>query len=109
MEKVKVGITCGDMNGIGLETVLRVFSDLRMLDHLTPIIYAHPEIIKQTKRLGGMDEFQYQNISNANDAIQKKINLVNCWKDFKGAIEWGKATAIGGEMARRSLETAAQD
>jgi len=109
MEKVKIGITCGDVNGIGLETIMRVFADSRMLEHATPIIYAHAEVIKQTKRLGGLEEFQYQNIQHAGEAQVKKINLVNCWKEFKGSIEWGKANAIGGEMARRSLEMAAQD
>jgi len=109
MERVKVGISCGDMNGVGLETVLKVFCDARMLEHIIPVIYSHAEIIKQTKRIGGMDEFTYQNASSASDAVAKKVNLVNCWKEFKGDIEWGKPTSIGGEMARRSLEMAASD
>lgn len=109
MEKVKVGISCGDMNGVGLETVLKVFCDVRMLENIVPIIYSHAEIIKQTKRIGGMEEFTYQNASTAAEAVAKKVNLVNCWKEFKGDVEWGKPTAIGGEMARRSLEMAASD
>lgn len=109
MERVKVGISCGDMNGVGLETVLKVFCDARMLEHIIPVIYSHAEIIKQTKRIGGMDEFTYQNASTASDAVAKKVNLVNCWREFKGDIEWGKPTSIGGEMARRSLEMAASD
>jgi 4-hydroxythreonine-4-phosphate dehydrogenase len=109
MEKVKVGISCGDMNGIGLETVIKVFCDTRMLEHIVPVIYSHAEIIKQTKRIGGMEEFTYQNASTAEDAVAKKVNLVNCWKEFKGDIEWGKPTELGGEMARRSLEMAASD
>ena len=109
MEKVKVGISCGDMNGVGLETVIKVFCDTRMLEHIVPVIYSHAEIIKQTKRIGGMEEFTYQNASTAEDAVAKKVNLVNCWKEFKGDIEWGKPTALGGEMARRSLEMAASD
>ena len=109
MEKVKVGISCGDMNGVGLETVIKVFCDTRMLEHIVPVVYSHAEIIKQTKRIGGMEEFTYQNASTAEEAVPKKVNLVNCWKDFKGDIEWGKPTALGGEMARRSLEMAASD
>jgi len=109
MERVKVGISCGDMNGVGLETVIKVFCDARMLEHIVPVIYAHAEIIKQTKRIGGMEEFTYQNASTAEDAVAKKVNLVNCWKEFKGDIEWGKPNALGGEMARRSLEMAAND
>lgn len=109
MEKVKVGISIGDMNGIGLETVLKVFADHRMLEHIVPVIYAHAEIIKQTKRVTDAEEFAYQNINSATDAVQKKVNLVNCWKEFRGTITWGKPTAEGGEMARRSLEMAAAD
>ncbi len=109
MEKVKVGISCGDMNGVGLETVIKVFCDTRMLEHIVPVIYSHAEIIKQTKRIGGMEEFTYQNVLTAEEAVAKKVNLVNCWKDFKGDIEWGKPTELGGEMARRSLEMAAND
>ena len=77
MEKVKVGISCGDMNGVGLETVIKVFCDTRMLEHIVPVIYSHAEIIKQTKRIGGMEEFTYQNASTAEDAVAKKVNLVN--------------------------------
>jgi 4-hydroxythreonine-4-phosphate dehydrogenase len=80
-----------------------------MLEHIVPVIYSHAEIIKQTKRIGGMEEFTYQNASTAEDAVAKKVNLVNCWKEFKGDIEWGKPTELGGEMARRSLEMAASD
>ena len=43
----RIGISCGDPNGIGIETVLRVFADDRMFDEVTPVLYAHPETVAQ--------------------------------------------------------------
>jgi 4-hydroxythreonine-4-phosphate dehydrogenase len=49
--KIKVAITSGDINGIGLETIIKVLADPRMADMCTPIIYAHPEVIRIHKSL----------------------------------------------------------
>lgn len=108
-DKVRVGITCGDPHGIGLETIMKVFADPRMAEHITPILYAHPEAIKTHKRLNQIEEFQYTSIHQASEALPKKVNLINVWKEFKGTLELGKPSKEAGEMAFRSLEMATAD
>ncbi len=108
-DKVRVAITCGDPAGIGLETIMKVFADPRMIEHVTPVIYAHPEIVKQHKKINNIEEFQYNSINSAAEALPKKVNLINIWKDFKGTIELGKPSKEAGEFAFKSLEAAVND
>jgi 4-hydroxythreonine-4-phosphate dehydrogenase len=107
--KIKVAITSGDPNGVGLETIMKVFSDPRMTDHLTPIIYAHPEVIKAHKKANNLEEFQYTSIHSAEEALPKKVNLINVWKDYKGTVTLGKPDKEAGAFALRSLEAAVGD
>lgn len=107
--KIKVAITCGDPNGVGPETIIKVFSDPRMLESLTPVIYAHPDVIRVYRKELHTDEFQYNTVNSAAEAAHKKVNLVNVWKDFKGEIKPGKAEKEAGEFAFRSLEAAVND
>jgi 4-hydroxythreonine-4-phosphate dehydrogenase len=108
-QKIRVAVTSGDINGVGLETVIKVFSDPRMAESITPVIYAHPEVIKAHRKVVGGDEFQYNSINSASEAIAKKVNLVNVWKDFKGAVEFGKPDKDAGMFAFKSLEAAVND
>ncbi len=108
-QRVKVGISCGDPNGVGMEVVLKTFADSRLFDSITPVLYAHPEWVKQTKKGLRLEELMYFSVSNAKDAQAKKLNLVNIDKETPLNIEWGKADAQSGKWALKSLETAAQD
>ncbi|MFN6380527.1 MAG: 4-hydroxythreonine-4-phosphate dehydrogenase PdxA [Flavobacteriales bacterium] len=108
-DRLRVAITCGDPNGVGIETIIKVFSDPRMAEGIIPIIYAHPEAIKLHKRLSNVEEFQYTSIQSPSEALPKKVNLINIWKDFKGTFEIGKPTKEAGEMAFKSLELATAD
>ena len=107
--KLKVGISCGDPNGVGMEVVLKTFADNRLLDTIVPVLYAHPEWFKQTKKSLRLEEMLYTNVTSAKEAQPKKINLVTVSKDLPFSIEWGKADTQGGEWALKSLEVAAQD
>lgn len=107
--KIRVGITSGDPNGVGLETIIKVFSDPRMTESITPIIYAHPEVLKIHRKFSTAEDFQYNTVNSADEALQKKVNLVNIWKDFKGNIELGKPDKEAGMFAFKSLEAAVND
>lgn len=108
-QRIRVAITSGDPNGVGLETIIKVFSDTRILENITPIIYAHPEVIKVHKKIAGSEEFQYNSIGGAEQALAKKVNLVNIWNDFKGTVEFGKPDKDAGLFAFKSLEAAVND
>ncbi len=107
--KIRVAITSGDINGIGLETIIKIFADPRMAEMCTPVIYANPEVIKTHKKASGEEEFQFNNVNSAAEALTKKVNVVNVWKDFKGTVQFGKADKDAGLFAFKSLEAAVND
>jgi 4-hydroxythreonine-4-phosphate dehydrogenase len=107
-EKIRVGITSGDPNGVGIETIIQVFSDSRVSEGITPVIYANPEIIKHYKKVTGTEEFAYNSVGSASEALAKKVNLVNVWKE-KFNLQPGKPDKEAGAFALKSLETAVAD
>ena len=56
---IKVGITIGDINGVGLETILQVFSDQRMSEIVTPIVYGQVDVLRETRKQLGFDQFKH--------------------------------------------------
>lgn len=103
-EKIKLGISIGDLNGIGCEVVLKTFEDARMLDFCTPIIFASNKVISFQKNELGL-EINYNGIQEVSKALDGKINVLNVWKDAP-EITFGEATAEGGEYALKSLVAA---
>lgn len=105
---VKVGISIGDINGIGPEVVMKALNDNRLLMDCRPIIYASSKVLSFHKKNLDLSDFNFQAINNAEEAKGKKIFLVNMWKDEMD-FELGKATEAGGKYAFESLEKATQD
>lgn len=106
--RIKVGITCGDVNGIGLEVVMKTFLDNRMHQVCTPVIYASNKLVSLQRKLLNLTEFQYQTVKSSNEVILRKTNVVNCWEE-EISVEWGKPTELSGMHAFKSLEAATQD
>lgn len=106
--KTKVGITCGDINGIGLEVVLKTFLDNRMHQICTPVIYASNKMVSLQRKLLNMNDLQYITVKSGNDIILRKTNVINCWEE-EVPVEFGKDTADGGKYALLSLEGALSD
>jgi 4-hydroxythreonine-4-phosphate dehydrogenase len=103
-DKIKVGISIGDLNGIGCEVVLKTFEDVRMLDFCTPVIFASNKTISFQK--GALNlEINYHGIQEAKMALEGKINVVNIWKEIP-EINFGIATKEGGKYAIQSLRAA---
>ncbi len=103
-QKIKLGISIGDINGIGCEVALKTFEDERMLEFCTPIIFASNKTISQQKGDLNID-ITFNGVREASQAIDGKINIVNVWKEVP-AIEYGQATKAGGEYAIKSLKAA---
>ncbi len=103
-ENIKVGISIGDINGIGIEIILKTFADLRMLELCTPIIFASNKIISIHKKELNIDT-QIHGIENISKAVSNKINLLNVWKESV-IVEFGKETEEGGKYAFLSLQAA---
>lgn len=101
---IRVGISIGDLNGIGCEVILRTFEDTRMLEFCTPVIFASNKTIGFQKKALGIT-INYNGVHDAAKAIDGKINVVNVWKETP-KIEFGKETQEGGAYAIKSLRAA---
>jgi len=107
MSKIKVGISIGDLNGIGLETIIKTFKDSRMMDFCTPIIFGSSKVAAIHRKALEMQDFNFNIINKTEDAHPKKANLLNIWKD-EVEINFGKATTRSGELSFDSLKKATQ-
>lgn len=107
MNKVRVGISIGDINGIGLEVIIKTLGAEQLLNYCTPVLYGSSKIISYHKNIVDGD-FQFHSIRSADQAQEGKVNIVNCWQENVN-ITLGKATKEGGEYALRSLDTATKD
>ena len=105
---MRIGITIGDLNGVGLEVIIKTLSNSAICNICTPIIYANSKIVAYHKNIVERPEFQFQNAKNVNNISPGKINVVNCWQDQVN-ISLGKATSDGGKYALKSLEWAVTD
>lgn len=103
-KQLKVGISIGDINGIGIEVILKTFGDTRMLELCTPVIFASNKTLNAHKNKLNLT-LQTQGCKKAQDAIPNKINLVNVWQDNPD-ITFGKKTKTGGKYAFLSLQAA---
>ncbi|WP_127136405.1 4-hydroxythreonine-4-phosphate dehydrogenase PdxA [Flagellimonas oceanensis] len=103
-QKIRLGISIGDINGIGCEVALKTFEDPRMLEFCTPVIFASNKTISQQIKDLGID-LKFNGVRDAGQALEGKVNIVNVWKEVP-KIEYGQATKEGGEFAIRSLRAA---
>lgn len=102
--KIRLGISIGDLNGIGCEVVLKTFEDARMLDFCTPVIFASNKTIAFQKNQLGLT-LNYHGVQDASNALDGKINVVNVWKEVP-TITFGQATEESGTYALKSLKAA---
>ncbi len=107
-ENIKVGITLGDINGIGPEIIIKALKDNRILSDITPVIYGSSKVISFYKKMLQIHEFSYQNCRTGADIQNKKINIVNCL-DEEVDIQPGVSNVTGGKYALKSLEAATAD
>ncbi len=100
-----IGISCGDLNGIGIEIIIKTLSDNRILDHCTPVIFSSNKVINFYKKSTPEVSFNYQNIKDFSRITPKQINIFNCWEEDV-VITPGQLNDVGGKYAILSLQTA---
>ncbi len=106
--KLKVGITIGDVNGIGPELLIHTFLDTRMREVCLPIIYGSSRVLNIYRKVLNVNKFHYVVIQKPSQAQYKKVNIIECVPKLE-RIEIGKAAPIGGEAAHLSLKRAIED
>jgi 4-hydroxythreonine-4-phosphate dehydrogenase len=107
-EKVKVGITIGDVNGVGPEVIIKTFSDNRMHQVCTPVIYGSTKAISYHRKTLNNTEFNFTTIKNVSEINPKRINLINCWEE-EIKIDLGQASPVAGKYAFTALQSACKD
>lgn len=106
--KIKVGITHGDINGIGYELILKVIDDPRIAEICTPVIYGSAKIASYYRRALNMPQSTLCQIASPLDARDGENNIINVVpEDTK--VEPGQPTAIAGQAAFMALERAVAD
>lgn len=106
-EKPVIGITTGDLNGIGTEVIIKTFSDPRMLELCTPVIFASNKVINYYRRISAENTFNFTSTKDLSKLNHKQVNIFNCW-DEEVPIQPGVLTDAGGKYAVRSLMVATQ-
>lgn len=107
-QKVKVGISHGDFNGISYEIIIKTLLDNRLLEMFTPIIYGSSKIASYYRKTLNYQDINFNLIKKAEYANSKRTNILNCTEQ-EVKIEIGKETNIAGELAFLALENAIED
>jgi 4-hydroxythreonine-4-phosphate dehydrogenase len=107
MEKPIIGITVGDINGIGIELAIKALSDNRILEYCTPIIFGSAKVVNFYRK-GIIDSnFSFTQINDLTKPNPKQPNVYNCWSE-EVQITPGELNDIGGKYAALSLHTAVE-
>lgn len=107
-EKPRIGITLGDLNGIGPEVVIKALADNRLLQMVTPVIYGSARVLSFYRKLMNLEEFNYSQVKNKGQFFPKSINVVNCWEEVI-EINPGKASKESAKGALLSLQKAVEE
>ncbi|MDB5251564.1 MAG: 4-hydroxythreonine-4-phosphate dehydrogenase [Flaviaesturariibacter sp.] len=105
MQKPVIGITCGDLNGIGMELILKTFSDHRLIDRCTPVIFGSQKLINFYKKTIPELVLNVTVVTDLTQLNHKQVNVVNCWED-EVEIKPGELTEAGGKYAVLALKAA---
>ena len=109
-KKIRVAITHGDLNGVGYEVIIKTFSDARMFDVCTPVLYGSSKVASYNKKLltSVPQEMNFLSLRDASEAQDRRYNVVNLTQD-EIKIDLGKSTEVAGALSRESLNRACAD
>jgi 4-hydroxythreonine-4-phosphate dehydrogenase len=106
-KKPVIGLTCGDVNGIGIEIIIKTLADNRILDFCTPVLFANNKVVNFYRK--GMPDINinFNIIKDPGFINHKQLNLFNCWEEDVN-ITPGILNDLGGNYAVKSLTAAAK-
>ncbi len=107
-QKPRIGITIGDLNGIGPEVVMKSLTDNRILDQLTPVIYGSTRVLSFYKKMLDIQDFSYSQVKTPGQFHSKSINVVNCWEEVI-EIKPGVPSKEAGRASFLALKQACED
>lgn len=80
-DKPRIGITLGDLNGIGPEVVIKALADHRLMSLMTPVVYGSTKVLSFYRKMMNLEEFNYSQVKAKGQFFPKTINVVNCWEE----------------------------
>ncbi|MFM7022963.1 MAG: 4-hydroxythreonine-4-phosphate dehydrogenase PdxA [Flavobacteriales bacterium] len=107
-KKLIIGITAGDCNGIGYEIILKAFSDPRLSEMFTPVVYGSRKYLTHYRNELKLENVNFQLVDNIGAAQTKKLNLINCVSDTAD-LQPGVVTKEAGTGSLEALERATKD
>lgn len=107
-DKPRIGITLGDLNGIGPEVVIKALADSRIANMIVPIVYGSTRVLSYYRKLMNLEEFNYSQVKTKGQFFNKAINVVNCWEDVI-EITPGVPSRQGGKAALLSLKKVVEE
>jgi len=105
--KPYIGITVGDINGVGPEVIIKSLREHRILDFFNPVVYGSGKVISYYRKALDINDFNYNQIKDE-QFIPKRVNVVNCWFD-NFEIKPGIGTEESGKYAWLALKKACED
>ena len=99
---IKLGITHGDINGIGYEIILKTLMDQRIFEICTPVLYGSPKVAAYHRKALDLENISFHNVRSAEEASPKRASIINCVND-EVRVELGKSTPAAGEASRAAL------
>lgn len=108
-ERLVIGISLGDYNGIGPEVILKALQHNRMQRICTPVIYGSMRILNRYRNILNLKDWNLNGIQNIGQASHKLTNVLTCWNDQNHEIQPGKVTAEAGHAAFACLQRAVED
>ncbi len=107
-KRVRIGITHGDVNGIGYEIIIKTLQDQRLMELYTIVVYGSSKVASYHRKVLNINEFNFNLIKKADQAHPRRPNIINI-HDEEIKIDLGKSTPVAGELALLSLEAACED
>jgi len=100
-KKIKVGITIGDPNGIGVEVILKTFEDKNIFKYFIPIVFGNIKLLLQQKKYFNL-KTGIKEIKEIKNFHEFNLNVFNCW-DEEFEINYGYINNIAGELSAKSI------
>jgi len=108
MSKLRIGITIGDINGVGPELIIRTLKDKKVSSRFTPIIYGSSKVLSYYRNIIGAQDFHPAYYDSKGKVKDGNIYIKNCW-DSNANITVGEATEEGGKLAALAMQHAVED
>ncbi len=107
-KKYTIGLTTGDINGIGLEVLLKTFADNRIYERITPVLYGNAKVVAFHRKALNLNAINSVNQKNAERLQFNTLNIIQCYED-EVHVQLGVQNEVGGAYGRKSLEAATTD